>query len=183
VCLISEANGLPSRLLEREEIEELYRKHAKVLVLFACASLGERTRAQDIVQQVFLRLVERPVKRPDNPQAYLFSAVRNAAQNEMRSLRRMVSLDEDQPWFDEQYLDGEARDVMSERTLRAALWSLPEEQREVTVMHIWAEMTFPAIGNVLGISANTAASRYRYALAQLREQMKASGRDLHADSR
>lgn len=169
--------------MEREEIEELYGKHAKVLVLFACASLGERARAEDMVQQVFLRLIERPVHRPDNPQAYLFTAVRNAAQNEIRSLRRMVELNDEQPWFDDLHSDQDTRDVMSERNLRMALWSLPEEQREVTVMHIWGEMTFPAIGSVLGISANTAASRYRYALAQLREQMKARRSDLHADSR
>lgn len=169
--------------MDREEIEDLYGKHAKVLVLFACASLGERARAEDMVQQVFLRLIERPVHRPDNPQAYLFTAVRNAAQNEIRSLRRMVELNDEQPWFDDLHSDQDTRDVMSERNLRMALWSLPEEQREVTVMHIWGEMTFPAIGSVLGISANTAASRYRYALAQLREQMKARRSDLHADSR
>jgi RNA polymerase sigma-70 factor, ECF subfamily len=187
-----------SRRLEREEVEQLYRKHAKVLVVFASAMLGERTRAQDIVQQVFLRLVERPVKRPDNPQAYLFTAVRNTAHNEMRSVRRMVELDENQPWFHEQRFDQqrfdeqasheralnrEVPDAISERNLRRALWSLPEEQRHVMVMHVWGEMTFPAIAGVLGISANTAASRYRYALAQLRGQMKAKRSDLHADSR
>ena len=170
-------------LLEREEVEQLYRDHAKVLVLFACATLGERMRAQDIVQQVFLRLIERPVNRPDNAQAYLFTAVRNTALNEMRSARRTVELDEDQPWFHEQDLQAEARDVVSEKNLRRALWRLPEEQREVTVMHVWGGMTFLAIAGVLGISANTAASRYRYALAQLRVQMEARRSDLHADSR
>jgi RNA polymerase sigma-70 factor, ECF subfamily len=174
---------LVSGWLEREEVEQLYREHARVLVLFACATLGERTRAQDIVHQVFLRLIEHPVRRPDNPQAYLFAAVHNAARNEVRSLRRMVALDESQEWFDEQCLPGESRDPLSEQSLRRALWSLTEEQRQVTVMHVWGEMTFPAIGVALGISANTAASRYRYALAQLREQMKAGRSTQHVDSR
>jgi RNA polymerase sigma-70 factor (ECF subfamily) len=164
-------------------VEQLYRKHAEALVLFGSALLGERTRAQDIVQQVFLRLVERPVKRPDNPQAYLFAAVRNTARNEMRCLRSMVELDETQSWFYQEDSNGEARDVMSERNLQRALWSLSEEQRQVTVMHIWGEMTFSDIALVLGISANTIASRYRYALAQLREQMEAKRSDRHVDSR
>jgi len=172
-----------SGLLEREEIERLYREHSRVLVLFACTTLGERARAQDIVQQVFLRLMERPVKRPDNPQAYLFTAVHNTARNEMRSLRRIVELDETQPWFEEQCIDGAARDVVSEQSLRRALWSLPEEQRQITVMHIWGELTFPAIAEVLGINANTAASRYRYALAALRQQMAPGRSNQHADSR
>lgn len=172
-----------SRRLEQEEIEQLYRDHAKVLVLFASTMVGERSRAQDIVQQVFLRLVERPIKRPDNARTYLFAAVHNTARNEIRSLRRMVELDESQPWFEEGCVPGEVCDVVSEQNLRRALWNLPEEQREVTVMRVWGDMTFPAIADVLGINVNTAASRYRYALAQLRQEMKPSRSNQHADSR
>lgn len=164
-------------------MEHLYREHARVLVLFACAMVGERTRAQDIVQRVFLRLLERPVERPDNPRSYLFAAVHNTARNEMRSQQRLVELDENQPWFEEQVANGEAHDVVSERNLRRALWELPEEQRQVTVMRVWGEMTFPAIADVLGISVNTAASRYRYALAQLRQQMEPRRRNQHAEPR
>jgi RNA polymerase sigma-70 factor (ECF subfamily) len=36
-------------------------------------------------------------------------------------------------------------------------------------MKIWNELTFTEIGSVLGISQNTAASRYRYALGALRK--------------
>ena len=46
---------------------------------------------------------------------------------------------------------------------------MPNEQREVVVMKIWNELTFADIGTVLGISQNTAASRYRYALGALRK--------------
>jgi len=52
--------------------------------------------------------------------------------------------------------------------LAAALDRLPHDQREVVVMKIWNELTFAEIGEALGISLNTAASRYRYALAGLK---------------
>ena len=52
--------------------------------------------------------------------------------------------------------------------LAAALDRLPHDQREVVVMKIWNELTFAEIGEALGISQNTAASRYRYALAGLK---------------
>ena len=39
-------------------------------------------------------------------------------------------------------------------------------------MKIWSEMTFAEIGEALGIPANTAASRYRYGLAELRKLTK-----------
>jgi RNA polymerase sigma-70 factor (ECF subfamily) len=51
------------------------------------------------------------------------------------------------------------------------LSGIPDEQREVIVLHIWGELTFAQIADLLEISANTAASRYRYALAKLRETM------------
>jgi RNA polymerase sigma-70 factor (ECF subfamily) len=45
---------------------------------------------------------------------------------------------------------------------------LPPEQREVIVLKFFHGMTFSEIGRVAGISPNTAASRYRYALDKLR---------------
>ena len=56
---------------------------------------------------------------------------------------------------------------------RRALAALPTEQREVIVMKIWGGLTFKGIGNVLRISPNTAASRYRYALEALRSHLSA----------
>ncbi len=38
-------------------------------------------------------------------------------------------------------------------------------------MKIWGGLSFPQIAEALRISSNTAASRYRYALARLREQL------------
>src|SRR6266702_1976385 len=51
----------------------------------------------------------------------------------------------------------------------AALDHLPRDQREVLVMKIWNELTFAEIGEALGISQNTEASRYRYGLAALKK--------------
>jgi RNA polymerase sigma-70 factor (ECF subfamily) len=61
----------------------------------------------------------------------------------------------------------------SQRALVSAIEGLPSEQREVLVMKIWNELTFAEIGIVLGISQNTAASRYRYALAALKKNLPA----------
>ena len=55
--------------------------------------------------------------------------------------------------------------------IEAALRELPEDQAEVLVMKIWGGLTFPQIAAALDTAGNTAASRYRYALAKLREQL------------
>jgi|SRR5437588_2989350 len=56
--------------------------------------------------------------------------------------------------------------------LAAAVQRLPHEQREVLVMKIWNELTFAEIAYAMGISQNTAASRYRYALAALKRMFQ-----------
>jgi RNA polymerase sigma-70 factor (ECF subfamily) len=56
----------------------------------------------------------------------------------------------------------------SQELLAAAVDGLPNEQREVLLMKLWNELTFAEIASALGISQNTAASRYRYALSALK---------------
>ena len=152
------------------EIEALYRRHSAALVLFAMAlgrDRGDRSRAQDAVHQVFLKLLERGgLAHAADPKAYLFAAVRNTVLNDARARERDAPLGAESAWF-----DPPDRDHAAELNLRRALAGLSEEQREVTVMHIWGELTFAQIADVLGVSANTAASRYRYALAKLREAL------------
>src|SRR6266542_4203783 len=60
----------------------------------------------------------------------------------------------------------------TQSALAAAVGSLPHDQREVLVLKIWNELTFSEIAGALGISQNTAASRYRYALANLKKSLQ-----------
>jgi RNA polymerase sigma-70 factor, ECF subfamily len=148
------------------EIEELYQRHGPALLLFAIAMTGERSSAQDAVQQVFARLLERGLGDVVDAKAYLYRSVRNAVLNEAKAQQRHVALDEDTPWFD--LLN---RNASEELTLRHALRALPSEQRQVVVLRIWCGLTHAEIAALLEISANTVASRYRYALEKLREAM------------
>ena len=149
------------------EIELLYRQHGSALVLFAVAITGERSRAQDVVHHVFLNLIEkRSLDRATDKKAYLFASVRNAALNESKLRDRTVPLDYDSIWF-----DPPDRDYIGEQNLRRAIAALPDEQREVIILHIWGELTFLQISDLLSISSNTAASRYRYAIAKLRDSI------------
>jgi len=157
-------------------IEMLYQRHSSALVLFAAAISGDRARAQDAVHQVFAKLLAQGIDHAANAKAYLFASVRNAILNDANARGREVALDARSAWF-----EPPDRDYAAELRLRQALAALDDGQREVTVLHIWGELTFAEIGEVLGVSPNTAASRYRYALARLRETMCAR-EDCHAGS-
>ena len=59
-----------------------------------------------------------------------------------------------------------------QNALAAALGELPPEQRAVAHLKLWEGATFERIAEMLGIPANTAASRYRYAIDKLRERLR-----------
>jgi len=149
------------------EIEALYRQHGAALLVFASAISGDRSRAQDAVHQVFLKAIENgSVSEAVNKKAYLFACVRNAVLNDAKLQDRNMPLDVDSAWF-----SPPDRDYAGEQNLRRALCDLPDDQREVIILHVWGELTFLEIGELLGLNSNTAASRYRYALAKLRGSM------------
>ena len=149
------------------EVERLYREHGAALLLFGLSMSRDRGRAQDAVHQVFLHMLEnRKLEEIGDPKAYLFTCVRHGILNERKASQRNTALDEESAWFDPPH-----RDYTAELNLRRALRALTEDQRQVVVLHVWGELTFMQIAGVLEISPNTAASRYRYGLAQLRESM------------
>ena len=106
--------------------------------------------------------------------AYLFKLARNVALNRIKRNRRVRERDH-QYSADWLVLDGEDEDESrDERTehIEAALAALPEKQRSVVVLKFYRDKTFREIGEMLGISENTAGSRYRYGMAKLRDLVR-----------
>jgi RNA polymerase sigma-70 factor (ECF subfamily) len=111
-----------------------------------------------------------------SPIPYLYRAIRNAALNQIRDRSREVGLEDG-------WLDSPAGLEQTGLELQSALRELPEDQREVIVLHVWGEMSFDEAATALGISPNTAASRYRYGLSKLREQFQVGARRKHGSAR
>jgi RNA polymerase sigma-70 factor, ECF subfamily len=74
--------------------------------------------------------------------------------------------------FQDVWLDPVLEEDEEALLLRIAVQELSQKLREVIVMKIWGGLTFAQISETLAISPNTVASRYRYALEQLAQQMK-----------
>jgi len=164
--------------MQREQVERLYEQHGAALVAYGCALSGNRAAAEDAIQQVFLNLLKTGIAEPENPRAYLYRAVRNRIFNAVRGASREAVLDAAEAWF-----AAPAGVIENSLALQAALLELPAEQREVVVMRIWADLTFEEIAAVLAIPPNTAASRYRYGLAKLRERMQPRSVEKYAAKR
>jgi RNA polymerase sigma-70 factor (ECF subfamily) len=129
---------------------------------------------EDVVQEAFLKLVaQRPL--PDQPAAWLFRVVRNGALNAALASRRRRRHEAEAAgpasnWFQTdpavdrpESLDAEAAGEV--------LRSLPLEQREVIVAHLWGGLTFEQIGGVSGCSASTAHRQYTAGLSAIRERL------------
>lgn len=146
--------------------------------LLLCARQWTRSLAdaEDVVQEAFVRYWRHQRELPGDPQALLITSVRRAAldlarretRRELREEKSDGGLESREGIFEPLAGDGDERRLEIEEALRR----LPVEQREVLALKIWQELTFEQIGETLEISPNTAASRYRYALAALRKELK-----------
>lgn len=154
-----------------EDWKECFSELGPGLVLFARQWTRSRADAEDIVQDAFVRFWRK--QHPIGNRALLFATVRSIGLDLLRSDSRRARREAEAC----RDLDGTAEPVFEfqdegQRVLAAAVKELPNEQREVVVMKVWNELTFQEIGDVLGISQNTAASRYRYALTNLKRQLQ-----------
>jgi RNA polymerase sigma-70 factor (ECF subfamily) len=155
-------------VVTHEDWKVCFSELAPGLVLFARQFVRTSADAEDIVQDAFVRFWRK--EHSIQNRGLLYATVRTVAldllRRDTRRARREAnaSLEMEQTAAPQFNFDDDAQ-----QELAAAVDLLPVEQREVLVMKIWNELTFAEIGEALGISQNTAASRYRYALAALKK--------------
>lgn len=137
------------------------------MLLYGRALGLSHAEAEDVLQETFVALLALG-ETPLQPAAYLVRSYRNRALNHRRGWwRRLTRELEAQRWF-----EASAPADPREQQLGRALSQLPAEQREVIVLKIWHGMTFAAVGQLLGLSQNTVAGRYRYGLERLRRSLQ-----------
>jgi RNA polymerase sigma-70 factor (ECF subfamily) len=143
--------------------EALYAAKATELILYGRALGLSHAEAEDVLQETFIALLEKP-QPPSQPEHYCVRSFRNHALNYRRSLwRRLARELEAHRWFEKS-----PSETPAERAAMRRLAELPVEQREVIVLKIWHEYTFEEIGELLELSPNTVAGRYRYGLQKIK---------------
>jgi RNA polymerase sigma-70 factor (ECF subfamily) len=144
----------------------MYEKHGAALAAYACSYGLDHASAEDVVQQLFLKMLGKKAFVPQAPLAYLYRATRNASLNLRRDRRRETNLKETEAWFT--HPSGNEAEILQ---LQRALEELPEEQKETVFLKVWSGMTLLEISQVTETPLNTVASRYRYALEKLRDRL------------
>jgi RNA polymerase sigma-70 factor, ECF subfamily len=153
------------RLNDQEQhwCQQLYEAKAAELVLYGRALGLSHSESEDVVQETFVALMKLS-SPPRNPLFYCLRTFRNRALNYRRGFWRRIARElESSRWFER--ADAETD---TERLAMKCLGELPPEQRETIVLKIWHQHTFEEIGEILDLSPNTVAGRYRYGLEKLR---------------
>lgn len=146
------------------------------MILYGRALGLSHGEAEDVLQETFMALMQKPTA-PNLPEHYCVRTFRNRTMNYRRGLwRRLTREWESLSWFERA-----PEENPDERRAMECLATLPPEQREAIVLKIWHDYTFEEIGELLEISPNTAAGRYRYGLQKLRACLK--GTDYDRDER
>ncbi|MFT5469860.1 MAG: RNA polymerase sigma-70 factor (ECF subfamily) [Verrucomicrobiales bacterium] len=163
--------------MTRAELADLYDRYADTLFCFLISFTGSEDESREVLQELFALLAKgkRKVDQAANLKSYLIKMARNLAidltrrrQTRDRTAQQLLAAPQT-PIFAE--ADDPDAQLFREEVSRA-LASLPEEQREVVHLKLWAGLTFDQIAEACGVSLNTAASRFRYGIDKMRTQLR-----------
>ena len=153
-------------------VTAVYQAHAVGLIRLAIVMLGDRTAAEDVVQDAFFGLYRHWTRLTDpaNALPYVRSAVLNRCRNALRQRGR--------PWRHEAAAvaseSAEATVLVGEahQEVLAAIRELPHRQREVLVLRYYVDMSEEETARTMGISRGTVKSTTSRAVAALGRMLK-----------
>ncbi len=171
----ADAAPLPPAAVTSQAFDDLVLAHYARLCEFACRMVGSPAAAEDIVQDVFVRIWRHHEEfNYTDPLPYLYRAVKNRAVSYHRQER-----------FRAGWLVRIARGFVELRSpptdsaeigelataIEAALAALPERRRLIFTMHREQALSYRDIARILGISVKTVETQMGRALKTLRERL------------
>jgi RNA polymerase sigma-70 factor (ECF subfamily) len=155
----------------REALARVYEKYIDAMLTLAMGLLGRRAAAEDVVQDVFLSFARsaKDLRARGSLRSYLATCVLNRVRDSRRQRQRQARRDAGLGAPTEAP-SPERAVILVEQTARLnqAVAELPEEQREVVLLRLKANLKFRDIARLQQTSINTVLGRYRYGLDRLR---------------
>ena len=163
---------------------ELYDRYSKRLLFYFFRELGgDEEKAQDFLQETFLKIVEKPelfdVERKFS--TWVFTVAYNMCKNEYRrqEVRNIIennpNMDEISQGFDSEYHHAEKKidQKIFESALLAELEKFDDGHRSVFLLRYQQNLSVKEIGEILGCSEGTVKSRLFYTTQKLANRLKA----------
>ena len=173
---------------EKHRVEETYQKEKNRLLGFIRNRISDETVAEDLMQDVFLRLIlnSTGIQTIEDITAWIYSVTRNRIIDFFRK-KKTESLEEqllsspstEDPLTLEDILptleDNPESEIISDQIweeIEQAIEEMPEEQRDVFVYHEFENLSYKQIADLTGVNQNTLLARKRYAILFLRKRLQ-----------
>jgi RNA polymerase sigma-70 factor (ECF subfamily) len=158
---------------DRRRVEELYVRVEVKLTNVLYRWLWNREEVRDVLQEAFVRLWQMRARVDwSRAEPLVYRIALNLASKRRRSQRIWQFVT-----FSDRPAEAEPADDTRDEIVRRAIDALPERHRRVLVMTMHADMSYDAIGEVLGIPAGTVGSRRNVAVRKLRALLARRGID------
>ena len=152
------------------DFEQLFEEHHAHLVRLAGLLTGSNDQAQDIVADVFARLMRRPPGQMDDPRAYLRRCVVNEVNSVGRRLARRARLGASaEAPANPPMIDGP---IAERDRIARALAELPRQQRAVLVLRYFEDLSEAQTATLLRVPAGTVKSASSRGATRLRELLR-----------
>ena len=154
------------------QFEALYDSFATDILRVAYYYLGDRQKAEDVTQEVFVRLLTRkPDLEPGKEKAWLLKVTLNLCRDLWRSawVKRVVL---GHPAFELFPAEDEIEEIADSAALAEAINRLAPQFKEVVLLHYYQGYGISEIAAMLGIAEGTVSSRLSRARSRLEKELK-----------
>lgn len=157
--------------------ESLVKRYQDPLLRFATRYLGDRATAEDVIQEVFLRIYRAAPRFEARARvsSWIFRIAYHVLLTELDRRRRRQdlcsALSQNLPDNDRDLLAAKAQQLELEQEVKAALAALPGSQRAALLLRITEELSYREIGEVLGIGVASVESLLFRARKSMRKHL------------
>jgi len=159
---IAEGNG--------ESLSVIYDNMAQMIFSIALGVTENRADAEDVLQETMIDIVKYSdsYRAGTNPKAWILSMARNNSLDILRKRKNYISLDDETLRYIESNESKEDAERYIASDAAALLSALEEDEREIIILRIYAELSYIDAAKAMGISVFAAQKRYQRAMKKLK---------------
>lgn len=184
----ADSDVIDASLADGERFGEIFERHHAAVYAYARRRLG-RDEARDLAAETFVRAFRARARydmQRDDARPWLFgiatNLIRHHWRRERRRLRAYARTGKDPVLSETDEADDRVDAERAGPELARALVGLPSLEREVLLLHVWADLSPGEIAEALGVPPGTVHSRLFRAREHMREAIAPSGKDMNRGS-
>lgn len=155
--------------------EEIYDRYCKKLIWFSMRITGNKEQAEDIVQDTFMRIVDRPqaFDRTQRFSTWVYTIVSNASLNVIRNENnRSRLLEENYVQINTTHLNHTIDSNLLKKKINALYNELNEKEKSIFVLRFENEISIKEIASILNIPEGSVKSCLFYLLKKISQQLQ-----------